>query len=174
MRENLFFFGTWLTDILRSFCGATPLRGLKRFTCRPTLIFLVSAPWGKTACTWGTTVLETIPPSGPMACTSWRTRETTAKYCGKSFVKIRVRRPEHASSIWLKSKMKNNKVKCTNYPQYEFKVGIFDHLQVVIQKIEMRKNYHQLQSCHSAYHALCLQKHPQCALATSHHCQIAK
>merc|ERR1719410_222057 len=34
---------------------------------RPTLIFLVSAPWGKTAWTWGTTVELTTPPSGPMA-----------------------------------------------------------------------------------------------------------
>lgn len=48
-------------------------------TCNPTLIFLVRAFGGKTACTNGTAVLETVPPSGPIACTSWRTREMTAK-----------------------------------------------------------------------------------------------
>ena len=67
-------------------------RNLDRFTCSPTLIFLVRAPGGKTACTCGTTVDDTIPPSGPMACTSWRTRDTMAKYCGKSVVKMRVMR----------------------------------------------------------------------------------
>ncbi|KAF4523416.1 hypothetical protein B566_EDAN007888 [Ephemera danica] len=77
------------TDTKRPVC---PFLGLKRFTWRPTLIFLVSAPWGNTACTWGTTLDDTIPPSGPMACTSCRTRETMAKYCGKSVVRMRVMR----------------------------------------------------------------------------------
>lgn len=101
--EKRFFFGTWLTLILRNFSGATPLRGLNRFTCKPTLIFLVRAPCGNTACTCGTTVLDTIPPSGPMACTSWRIRDTTAKYCGKSYVTKRQIRPPARSSSWLKS-----------------------------------------------------------------------
>lgn len=77
-------------------------------TCRPTLIFLVSAPCGKTACTCGTTVLDTIPPSGPMAWTSWRMRDTTAKYCGKSYVTKRQIRPPDDSSIWLISETKRD------------------------------------------------------------------
>lgn len=106
--RNRFFFGTWLTLIFRNFSGATPFRGLNRFTCRPTLIFLVRAPCGNTACTCGTTVLETIPPSGPMACTSWRMRETTAKYCGKSYVTKRQIRLPASSSVWLASERKTN------------------------------------------------------------------
>ncbi len=35
---------------------------LTLFTWSPTLIFLVSAPCGNTACTCGTTVLFTMPP----------------------------------------------------------------------------------------------------------------
>ena len=96
----------WLTVIFRSLSKGTPYLGLKRFTCRPTLIFFVSAPSGKIACTWGTTVLDTIPPSGPMACTSCRILDTTAKYCGKSWVTMRVMRPEETSSIWLRSENK--------------------------------------------------------------------
>ena len=62
INEKRFFFGKWFTVIfLRSPLG-TPLRGRNMFTWRPTLIFLVSAPWGKTAWTWGTTVLFTTPP----------------------------------------------------------------------------------------------------------------
>ncbi len=91
MSENFFFLGKWLTVIFlsRQFC--TPFRGrniftflvkrlafpaqsrikfkFKKLTCSPTLIFLVRAPCGKTAWTWGTTVLLTTPPSGPMAWT---------------------------------------------------------------------------------------------------------
>lgn len=70
MRLKRFFLGMLLTLIF--FMGPVWfLRGLKRFTWSPTLIFLVRAPWGNTACTWGTTVEDTIPPSGPIACT-WR------------------------------------------------------------------------------------------------------
>lgn len=101
--EKRFFFGTWLTLIFFNLSDATPLRGLNRFTCRPTLIFFVRAPCGKTACTCGTTVLETMPPSGPMACTSCRMRDTTAKYCGKSYVTKRQIRPPSSSSVWLYS-----------------------------------------------------------------------
>lgn len=108
IKDHRFFFGMWLTVILRSFSNGTPLRGLNKFTCRPTLIFFVRAPSGKMAWTWGTTVLDTMPPSGPMACTSCRIRDTTAKYCGKSWVTIRVMRPEAMSSIWLRSWMKND------------------------------------------------------------------
>lgn len=79
INENLFFFGTWLTVIFFRHVLATFLRGLNKFTCRPTLMRLVSAPCGNTACTCGTTVDETMPPSGPMACTSCLTRETMAK-----------------------------------------------------------------------------------------------
>lgn len=99
MSEKRFFFGKWLTLIFFNLSGATPLRGLNKFTCKPTLIFLVRAPCGNTACTWGTTVLDTMPPSGPIACTSWRMREITAKYCGKSYVTKRQMRPPPNSSI---------------------------------------------------------------------------
>lgn len=58
-------------------------------TCNPTRIRFVSAPSGKTAWTCGTTVLLKIPPSGPIKLLSCLTRETTAKYCGKSRVIIR-------------------------------------------------------------------------------------
>lgn len=101
--EKRFFFGTWLTVIFRNLSAEIPFRGLNRFTCKPTFIFFVSAPCGNTAWTWGTTELETIPPSGPIACTSCRIRETTAKYWGKSCVNIRVIRPDDISSNWLKS-----------------------------------------------------------------------
>lgn len=75
IRLNRFFLGMLLTLIF--FMGPVWFfRGLKRFTWSPTLIFLVSAPWGNTACTCGTTVDDTIPPSGPMACT-WRKEEQT-------------------------------------------------------------------------------------------------
>lgn len=68
MRLKRFFLGMLLTLIF--FIGPVWfLRGLKRFTWSPTLIFLVRAPWGNTACTCGTTVDDTIPPSGPIAWT---------------------------------------------------------------------------------------------------------
>ena len=62
IKEKRFFFGKWFTVIFLSRPLGTFLRGLNMFTCRPTLIFLVRAPWGNTACTWGTTVLLTTPP----------------------------------------------------------------------------------------------------------------
>lgn len=62
---------------------------LMRITWSPTLILLVRAPSGKTACTWGTTVLLRIPPSGPIRLLSCLMRDTTAKYCGKSLVMMR-------------------------------------------------------------------------------------
>jgi len=68
-------------------------------TWSPTRIFLVSAFGGNTACTWGTTQDETVPPSGPMPWTSCRSLVMTAKYCGKSSVKIRVIRLVCRSSI---------------------------------------------------------------------------
>lgn len=58
-------------------------------TCSPTLIFLVRAPSGNTAWTWGTRVLLRTPPSGPMKWLSCFIRDTTAKYCGKSRVMMR-------------------------------------------------------------------------------------
>lgn len=58
-------------------------------TCNPTLIFLVRAPSGKTAWTWGTRVLLRTPPSGPIKWLSCFIRDTTAKYCGKSRVMMR-------------------------------------------------------------------------------------
>ncbi len=58
-------------------------------TCSPTLIFLVSAPSGKEAWTRGTVMLDRTPPSGPIWLLSCLIRDTTAKYCGKSFVMIR-------------------------------------------------------------------------------------
>jgi len=79
INENRFFFGTWLTEIFFRHVLATFLLGLNKFTCRPTLMRLVSAPCGNTACTCGTTVDETMPPSGPMACTSCLTLDTMAK-----------------------------------------------------------------------------------------------
>lgn len=36
-------------------------------TCKPTLIFFVSAACGKIACTCGTADDDTVPPSGPTA-----------------------------------------------------------------------------------------------------------
>ena len=62
IKEKRFFFGKWFTVIFFRRPLGTPFRGLNMFTWRPTLIFLVRAPWGKTACTWGTTVLLTTPP----------------------------------------------------------------------------------------------------------------
>ena len=63
MREKRFFFGKWFTVIFFNKPLGTPLRGLNMFTWRPTLIFLVRAPCGNTAWTWGTTVLFTTPPN---------------------------------------------------------------------------------------------------------------
>lgn len=54
-------------------------RKRERPTCRPTLIFLVRAACGKTACTCGTADDDTVPPSGPTAWTSCLMRDTTAK-----------------------------------------------------------------------------------------------
>ncbi|KYN35968.1 hypothetical protein ALC56_09759 [Trachymyrmex septentrionalis] len=54
-------------------------KGKRKNTCRPTLIFLVRAACGKTACTCGTADDDTVPPSGPTAWTSCRMRDTTAK-----------------------------------------------------------------------------------------------
>ena len=62
IKENLFFLGRWLTVIFFSIPDDTPFRGRNIFTWSPTLIFLVRAPWGKMAWTWGTTVLFTTPP----------------------------------------------------------------------------------------------------------------
>lgn len=67
-------------------------------TWRPTRILLVSAPSGKTACTCGTTVLLSTPPSGPMRLLSCLMRDTTAKYCGKSRVMMRQMRFFSSSS----------------------------------------------------------------------------
>ena len=103
--ENLFFFGKWFTVIFLSNPLWTPRLGLNIFTWRPTFIFLVRAPWGKTAWTWGTTVLFTTPPSGPMAWTSCRILDTMAKYCGKSVVRIRVILLVLRSSNWLISEI---------------------------------------------------------------------
>lgn len=72
-------------------------------TCNPTRIRFVSAPSGKTAWTCGTTVLLKIPPSGPIKLLSCLTRETTAKYCGKSRVIIRQMRFLSSSSGGSKS-----------------------------------------------------------------------
>ncbi len=55
MRQNRFFFGTWLTVIfLKRPLAMADLRGRNMFTWRPTLIFLVSAPCGNIACTCNT------------------------------------------------------------------------------------------------------------------------
>lgn len=102
-RDHLFFFGMWFTVILRNISNLIPFRGLKRFTWSPTLIFFVNAPCGNTAWTCGTTVLETIPPSGPMAWTSCLILDITAKYWGKSWLIILVVRPLLLSSNWFKS-----------------------------------------------------------------------
>ena len=104
--ENRFFFGKWFTVIFLRRPLWTPRLGLNIFTWRPTLIFLVRAPCGKTAWTCGTTVLLTTPPSGPMAWTSCRILETIAKYCGKSVVRIRVILFVFRSSNWLISEKK--------------------------------------------------------------------
>lgn len=58
-------------------------------TCRPTRIFLVSAPCGNDAWTMGTVLLDSKPPSGPMWLDSCLIRDTTAKYWGKSLVTMR-------------------------------------------------------------------------------------
>lgn len=76
------------------------------FTWSPTLIFFVRAPSGNIACTWGTTVELTIPPSGPITWTSCRIRVIMAKYWGKSVVKIRVMRSVLRSSLAVSSKKK--------------------------------------------------------------------
>lgn len=94
-----------------------PFLGFIKFTWSPTLIFFVSAPSGKTACTCGTTVLDTIPPSGPIACTSCRILDTTAKYCGKSCVTILVIRPDDMSSNWFKSEKKAITLLHWRYPR---------------------------------------------------------
>lgn len=60
-----------------------------KLTCSPTLILFVRAPSGNTACTWGTTVLLKMPPSGPIRLLSCLMRDTTAKYWGKSLVTMR-------------------------------------------------------------------------------------
>lgn len=78
-------------------------------TCSPTLILLVRAPSGNTACTCGTTVLLRIPPSGPIRLLSCLTRDTTAKYCGKSLVMIRQMRFLSSSSGVSRSKRGNQK-----------------------------------------------------------------
>ena len=62
IKEKRFFFGKWFTVIFLRRPLGTPFLGLNMFTWRPTLIFLVRAPCGNTACTWGTTVLLTTPP----------------------------------------------------------------------------------------------------------------
>lgn len=66
---------------------------LSELTCKPTLIFLVKAPGGKTAWTWLATLEIRIPPSAPMTWTSCLILVTIAKYCGNSVVNIRVIRP---------------------------------------------------------------------------------
>lgn len=78
-----------------------PTRGLglgRQVTWSPTRILLVKAPSGNTACTWGTTVLLRTPPSGPIRWLSCFTRDTTAKYCGKSLVMMRQMRFLSSSS----------------------------------------------------------------------------
>lgn len=100
IREKRFFFGMLLTII---FLVGPDFPGRNLLTWRPTLIRLVRAPCGKTAWTWGTTVEDTIPPSGPTAWTSWRIRETRAKYWGKSVVSILVIRLVFRSSNCFRS-----------------------------------------------------------------------
>ena len=86
MRQNRFFLGTWLMVIfLKRPVAAADLRGRNMFTWRPTLIFLVRAPWGNIACTCNTPHLfeidgeieeerrikgfDSFPPSSP--CSSY-------------------------------------------------------------------------------------------------------
>lgn len=92
---------SWLAHI-SSACTASE-SGEFLFTWSPTRIFLVRAPSGNIAWTWGTTVELTIPPSGPTPCTSWRILVTIAKYWGKSVVRIRVIRLVFKSSKALSS-----------------------------------------------------------------------
>lgn len=61
------------------------------------------APLGKTACTLGTTVEASTPPSGPMTAISCLKREISAKNRGISAVRIRWilrSRTEFSDSIW--------------------------------------------------------------------------
>ena len=53
--------------------------------------------------TCGTTVELSMPDSGPMVFVSCLTRVTTAKYCGKSDVRIRVIRLLYSSSALSRS-----------------------------------------------------------------------
>ena len=63
----------------------------------------VSAVCGNTAWTCGLTWDDIIPPSGPSNAVSCRTRVTTAKYLGKSVVRMRVIRRWYNSSADSKS-----------------------------------------------------------------------
>lgn len=69
-------------------------------TCRPSRTLLVTAVSGKIAWTWGTSLLVSWPPSGPMRSLSCWMRDTTAKYSGKS-VEIMRRILFFSSSSWL-------------------------------------------------------------------------
>jgi len=59
---------------------------------------LVSAVGGNTACTCGLTLDDMTPPSGPSNAVSCLIRVTTAKYLGKSVVRMRVIRRWYNSS----------------------------------------------------------------------------
>lgn len=94
---------SWLAQISSDCKALRASESEVLFTWSPTRIFLVRAPSGKIAWTWGTTVELTIPPSGPTPCTSWRILVTMAKYWGKSVVRIRVIRLVFRSSKALSS-----------------------------------------------------------------------
>ena len=61
----------------------------RRCTWSPTRIGLTIACCGKTTWAWGETVELRIPPVGPMVWDSTRTRDTTARYWGKSVQMMR-------------------------------------------------------------------------------------
>lgn len=88
----------FITSVRKLLTMSTGILMFLSITCSPTLILLVRAPSGKTACTWGTTVLLRTPPSGPIRLLSCLMRDTTAKYCGKSLVMIRQMRFFSSSS----------------------------------------------------------------------------
>lgn len=69
-------------------------------TCSPSLTLLVTAVSGKMASTWGTSLLVSRPPSGPISSLSCWMRETTAKYSGKSVEMMR-RILFFSNSSWL-------------------------------------------------------------------------
>lgn len=78
-------------------------RNMVKVTCNPSLMFLVTAPAGKTVLTWGMMRELTTPPFCVSIEVSCRIRVTMAKYLGKSDVMIRMIRRLYNSSALSRS-----------------------------------------------------------------------